>query len=117
MAPRMIEVGPRFPYHRLPPGIECYYRLQERMVVVRGPGLPFLVFYRSGRLICDCPEAQMNSGECQHTRALRAGLWAHVFMCPQGRGIVTRTREWLQGMDYLPILHWRVAPEASVTVC
>lgn len=117
MAPRMMEVGPRFPYHRLPPGIECYYRLQEGMVVVEGDGIPALVFRRGDQLICDCPEAQMNNGECRHTQALRAGLWAYVFMCSQGRGIMTLTREWLHGMDYPLSLPWRVAPEASVAVC
>jgi len=114
--PRMIEVGPCFPYKRLPLGVECYFRLPDRMVMVRGAETLALVFYRDGRLICDCPEA-LAKGECRHTRALRAGLWARVFMCPQGYGIMTRTLDWLQREVHRPVLLLTAVPEASVTVC
>ncbi len=115
--PRMMKVRPDFPCDRLFPQEECYFRLPGRMVMVQGNGTPALVFFRSGRLICDCPEAQMDDGECRHTRALGAGLWAHVFMCPQGHGIVTRTGDWLQGVGCPSALPWRVALESPVTVC
>ena len=115
MSPRMIEVGPYFPCERLPLGVECYFRLPDRMVMVRGAETLALVFYRDGRLICDCPEAQAK-GECRHTRALRAGLWAYVFMCPQGYGIMTHTLAWLQQSVHLPILRLTAVPEASVAV-
>jgi len=116
MSPRMIEVGPYFPCERLPLGVECYFRLPDRMVMVRGAETLALVFYRDGRLICDCPEA-LAKGECRHTRALRAGLWARVFMCPQGYGIMTRTLDWLQREVHRPVLLLTAVPEASVTVC
>lgn len=116
MLPRMIEVGPYFPCERLPLGVECYFRLPDRMVMVRGAETLALVFYRDGRLICDCPEA-LAKGECRHTRALRAGLWARVFMCPQGYGIMTRTLDWLQREVHRPVLLLTAVPEASVTVC
>jgi hypothetical protein len=113
--PRMIEVGPSFPCEGLPPGMECYFHLHGRMVMVRGPGILALVFYRDGRLICDCPEAQAK-GECQHTRALQAGLWVYVFMCPQEYGIMTRTLDWLQREVHRPVSLLTAVPEASVTV-
>mgnify|MGYP000275533961 FL=1 len=116
MSPRMIEIGPHFPCERLPLGVECYFRLHGRMVMVRGAETLALVFYRDGCLICDCPEARAK-GECRHTRALRAGLWARVFMCPQGYGIMTRTLDWLQREVHLPVLLLRAVPETSVTVC
>ncbi len=116
MLPRMMEVRPDFPCGLLLPGEECYFRLPGRMVMVQGTGIPALIFYKDGRLICDCPEAQMNDGECQHTGALRAGLWVHVYMCSRGHGIRTRTRDWFRGrghfLNFLPM----AAPEASVTV-
>ncbi len=115
MLPRMIEVGPSFPCECLPSGVECYFHLHGRMVMVRGAGTLALVFYRDGRLICDCPEARAK-GECRHTRALRAGLWAYVFMCPQGYGIMTHTLAWLQQRVHLPILRLTAVPEASVAV-
>jgi len=115
MSPRMIEIGPHFPCERLPLGVECYFRLHGRMVMVRGAETLALVFYRDGCLICDCPEARAK-GECRHTRALRAGLWARVFMCPQGHGILTRTLDWLQQEVHLPVLLLTAVPEASVTV-
>lgn len=96
MSPRTMEVGPDFPCNRLSPGEECYFRLPGRMVLVQGTGIPALVFYKDGRLICDCPEAQMNGGECRHIRALQGGLWVRVFMCPRGHGIVTVTGDWLR---------------------
>jgi len=115
LLPRMIEVSPHFPCERLPLGVECYFRLHGRMVMVRGAETLALVFCRDGRLICDCPEAQAK-GECRHTRALRAGLWPYVFMCPQGYGIMTRTLAWLQRGPYLQGLRLTAVPEVSVTV-
>ncbi len=117
MSPRTMEVRPDFPCDRLSPGEECYFRLPGRMVMVQGTGIPALIFYKDGRLICDCPEAQMNNGECQHTGALRGGLWIHVFYkCSEGRGIRTRTRDWLRGRGHSLALLLMAVPEASVTV-
>ncbi|MBC7226559.1 MAG: hypothetical protein H5T61_04940 [Thermoflexales bacterium] len=116
MAPRMMEVGLNFSCDRLLPGEECYFRLPGRMVVVQGAGLPALVFYRSGRLICDCPAARANDGECQHTQALRGGLWAHLFMCPKRYGIKTYTGDWCQEMGHRLTIHTAAVPESSVTV-
>jgi hypothetical protein len=116
MSPRMMEVGPDFPPNRLLPGEECYFRLPGRMVMVQGAGTPALVFYRDGRLICDCPEAQMKGGECRHTWALRGGLWIRVVMCPRGHGIITHTGDWLPGRGYPPAPIPAATPEASVTV-
>lgn len=116
MSPRMIEVGPDFPCDHLSPGEECYFRLPGRMVMVQGTGIPALVLYRGGRLICDCPEAQRNGGECQHTRALQGGLWAHVSICPRGHGIMTSTRDWLRKRGHTRPLLLAGVPEASVAV-
>lgn len=114
MSPRVMQVGPNFPCDRLSPGEECYSPLPGRMVLVQGTGIPALVFYRGDRLICDCPEAQMNDGDCRHTWALQGGLWSHVFMCPRGHGVVTSTRDWLPRRGHTPTLLLTGALEASV---
>lgn len=116
MSPRVMEVRFDFPCDRLFPGEECYFRLPGKMVMVQGTGTPILVFYQGGRLVCDCPEAQITGGECQHTQALRGGLWARLFTCPRGYGIRTHTRDWLRGKSHILTILITAVPEASVTV-
>lgn len=116
MSPRMVEVRPDFPCDLLSPGEECYFRLPGRMVIVQGTGIPALIFYKDGRPVCDCREAQMKNGECQHTRALQGGLWAHLFMCPKGYGIKTYTQDWLRGGGHCPTIYLPAVPETSITV-
>ncbi len=116
MIPWMMKVGPLFCPERLPPGLDCYFRLPGRMVMVWSGGELALVFLRGeDQPICDCSEYTLKQA-CRHTQALRAGLWIHIFQRPQGYGLVTRTRDWVRKVRFPAAMRVPLNQEMPVAV-